>query len=120
LSEEENKHSLLLHMTVEALGSPGLVVNPDIAGKAPCKCYTYRGEPKLCFTRGIIGTLSKAQKDAYCKDIIDMGPSKRIEEWMKATEEAKKEYHQIPEGKRKIENWLSAMSKSLRKRGIQL
>ena len=117
---EEEPHKILLHMTVEALGSPGFVVNPDIAGKAPCKCYSYRGEPKLCFTRGIIGTLSKAQKEAYCKDIVDMGESKRITEWMEAKEEALKEFHQIPEPKRRIEDWLHAMGKALRKREIEV
>jgi len=117
---EEEPHKILLHMTVEALGSPGFVVNPDIVGKTSCKCYTYKGEPKLCFQRGIIGTLSKPQKEAYCKEIVDMGESKRITEWMEAKEEALKEFHEIPQEKRKIEDWLHAMGKALRKHGIEL
>jgi len=120
VSEEEHKDRLLLHMTVEALGSPGLVVNPDIAGKAPCKCYTYMGQPKICFTRGIIGTLSTPQREAYCKEVVKMGESKRIGEWMEAKEEAKREYYAIPEPRRKIEDWLHAMGKALRKHGIEL
>lgn len=122
MSEEQDKrkHGLLLDMTVEALGSPGLVVNPDVAGRTSCRCYTYRGEPKLCFSRGIIGSMSKPQIEAYCNPMIKVGESKRIEQWMEAKEEALKEFHEIPKEKRKIEDWLSLMGRALSKRGIEV
>ncbi len=121
MSEEKRKHGLLLDMTVEALGSPGLMVNPDIAARTPCRCYTYKGEPKICYSKGIIGSMSKGQIEAYCKPLIKVGESKRVKEFIEAKEEALKEIEKIPpRTPGRLEKWLSAMGKALRKRGIEV
>ncbi len=108
-------------MTIEALGSPGLMVNTDIAARTPCRCYTYKGEPKICYSRGIIGSMSKPQIEAYCNPLVKVGESKRVKAFMEAKEEAKKEIEKIPVGTpHRLEKWLSAMGKALRKRDIEV
>ncbi len=117
--EKIGNRGLLLNMAVESLGSPGIMVNPDIAAKTPCRCYTYEGEPKICYSRGIIGSMSRPQIEAYCKPMIKLGESKRIKEWMAASKEAKAAIAGIPRGER-LEPWLREMSTALRKRGIEI
>lgn len=120
--EDETKlknRGILLNMAVEELGSPGILVDSDIAARTPCRCYTYKGEPKICYSRGIIGSMSKAQIEAYCKPLVKIGESKRLAAFIEAKEEAQKEIAGIPRGER-LEPWLKAMSKSLKKRGIEI
>lgn len=122
MSEEESKlgnRGMLLNMAVEAMGSPGIVVDADVAVRTPCRCYTYEGEPKICYSRGIIGSMSRAQIEAYCKPLIKLDEAKRIKEWMAATKEAKAAIAGIPRGER-LEPWLKAMAASLSRRGIEL
>ncbi|GAH43315.1 unnamed protein product [marine sediment metagenome] len=120
MSEDKiGNRGLLLNMTVEVLGSPGIMVNEDIAARTPCRCYTYEGEPAICYSRGIIGSMSKGQIEAYCKPLIEIGESKRVREFKAAAAEAKKEIEGIPKGER-LEPWLKAMSTSLKKRGIEI
>ncbi len=121
MSEEKRKHGLLLDMTIEALGSPGLVVNTDIAARTPCKCYKI-DETLMCFSRGIIGTLSKPQVEAYCptkKILTEGGLVERVKRFKEAAREAKKKIAKIPRGER-LEPWLTEMGKALRKRGIEV
>jgi len=118
--EEKKDHKLLMDMTVEEMGSPGIVVNPDLAARTPCKCYAVDGE--LCFSKGIIGTLSKAQVQAYCptKEILtEGGIVERVKKFREAAAEAHKKIEAIPKGSR-LEPWLSAMGEELRKRGIEV
>jgi len=117
MTAEERK--LLLDMTVEVLGSPGIVVNADIAARTPCRCYTYKGEPKICYSPGVIGSLSESQREAYCKPLITIGESKRATAFIEAVEEAKAKIQKIPKGER-LRPWLEAMSESLMKRGIEV
>ena len=122
MDEEESKlgnRGLLLNMAVESLGSPGIMVNPDIAARTPCRCYTYEGEPAICYSKGIIGSMSKGQIEAYCNPMIELGESKRVREFKAAAAEAKAEIAGIPRGER-LEPWLREMSKALRKRGIEI
>ena len=122
MSEEETKlgnRGLLLNLTVEAMGSPGIMVDANVAARTPCRCYTYEGEPVICFSKGIIGTMSKGQIEAYCKPMIELGESKRVREFREAAAEAKKEIAGIPKGER-LEPWLREMSKALKKRGIEI
>ncbi|GAI30114.1 unnamed protein product, partial [marine sediment metagenome] len=72
------------------------MVNPDIAARTPCRCYTYKGVPKICYSKGIIGSMSKGQIEAYCKPLIKVGESKRVKEFIEAKEEALKEIEKIP------------------------
>ena len=118
--EEKRRHGLLLDMTVEAMGSPGIVVNKDVAARTGCRCYVV-DTTEMCFSRGIVGTLSKPQVEAYCptKEILTEGIARRVKLFKEAAKEAKKEIAGIPKGER-LEPWLHAMSKSLRKRGIEV
>ena len=121
--EEETKlgnRGMLLNLAVEAMGSPGIMVDTDVAARTPCRCYRV-DETEMCFSKGIIGTMSKAQVEAYCpkKVYLEQGLQRRIREFKAAAAEAKKEIAGIPRGER-LEPWLHAMSKSLKKRGIEI
>ena len=116
MSEEAE---LLLTALIQELGSPGIVVDPDVAVNTPCRCYFFEGSPKICYSKGIIGSLSEGQKDAYCKRIENLGESKRAKKFMEAAEEAGKEVEGLPEGER-LEPWLHAIGRAVKKRGIEL
>ena len=119
--EEKTKHGLMLHMTVESLGSPGLIVNPDLAARTGCRCYKI-DDTLMCFSAGIIGTLSKPQIEAYCptKEIItEGGMVERVKRFKEAAKVAKEKIAKIPKGER-LEPWLTAMGEELRKRGIEV
>lgn len=121
MSEEKRKHGLLLDLTVEALGSPGLMVNPDVAARTGCRCYLVDGT-EMCFSKGIIGTLSKAQNEAYCKtkEILKEGALvERVKKFKEAARAAKAKIEKIPKGER-LEPWLKAMGEELGKRGIEV
>lgn len=118
--EEESATELLLHNAVNSLGSPGLVVNADIAKATPCRCYKI-DETEMCFSKGIIGTMSRPQVEAYCptKTFLTEGIARRVKLFKEAATEAKKKIAGIPKGER-LEPWLKEMSVELRKRGIKI
>lgn len=119
--EEKRGHGLILDMAIESLGSPGLVVDPDVAGRTGCRCYLVDGT-EMCFSKGIIGTLSKAQREAYCKtkEILREGALvERVKKFKEAAKAAKEKIEKIPKGER-LEPWLTAMGEELRKRGIEV
>lgn len=119
--KEKHKCRLLFDLTVEELGSPGIVVNADLAARTPCKCYLI-DETEMCFSKGIIGTLSKAQATAYCstKEVLtEGGIVERVKKFKEAAKEAKEAIKEIPRGER-LEPWLQEMSKALTKRGIEV
>lgn len=121
MSEEKRKHGLILDMTIEALGSPGLMVNTDVAARTGCRCYKV-DETLMCFSKGIIGTLSKPQVEAYCprKEIItEGGLVERVKKFKEAARAAKAKIAKVPKGER-LEPWLKAMSEELEKRGIEI
>lgn len=121
MSEEKREHGLLLDMTVESLGSPGLVVNKDIAARTGCKCYAV-DDTLMCFSKGIVGTLSKPQVEAYCptKDVkTEGGLVERVKKFKEAAKEAQKRIADVPKGER-LEPWLTAMGEELAKRGIEV
>ena len=123
MSEEtklENR-GLLLNSVVEALGSPGIMVNPDIAARTGCRCYKI-DETLMCFSKGIIGTLSKAQVAAYCptKEILtEGGLVERVKAFKEAAAEVKEKIKRIPKGE-KLKPMLREMSIALAKRGIEV
>lgn len=112
---------LLLDTAVEALGSPGLVIDADLAGRTRCKCYQV-DDTLMCFSKGIIGTLSKGQVEAYCpsKDVLtEGGMVERVKKFKEAAKAAKAKIASIPRSER-LEPWLSAMGEELGKRGIEV
>lgn len=121
MAEDEAKNKgILLHLAVESMGSPGIVVNADVAARTSCRCYVV-DETEMCFSKGIIGTLNKAQREAYCptKEILTEGIAKRVKEFKGAAEVCKAEIAKIPKGER-LEPWLSCMGREARKRGLEL
>jgi hypothetical protein len=118
---EKRSHGLLLDLTVESLGSPGLVVNSDIAGRTPCRCYKV-DDTLMCFSRGVVGTLSKSQVEAYCptKEVLTSGGIvERVKKFKEAAAIAKAKVARLPKGE-KLEPFLSSMGVELAKRGIEV
>jgi hypothetical protein len=76
----------------------------------------------MCFSSGIIGTLSKPQIEAYCptKEVLtEGGMVERVKKFREAAQEAHKAIEKLPKGER-LETWLSEMGKQLAKRGIEV
>jgi len=121
MTEEEHDHKIVLHLAVESMGSPGIVVNPDLAARTGCRCYKI-DETEMCFSPGIIGTLSKSQVEAYCptKEVLtEGGIVERVKRFKEAAAAAKERIKEIPKGER-LEPWLTAMGEELGKRGIEI
>ena len=110
--EARDKKSILMDYAVMEFGSPGLLMDPVVARRTPCKCYTYKGKPKLCFSEGIVGAMSKFQIKEFCNPLIDLGESKTLVSFEKAAKKARKKIKDVPEGKR-FENWIKAMGDEL-------
>lgn len=119
--KEGELDSLLVHSTPYAYGSPGIVVDEALAKVTPCRCIEYRPGKKLCFSKGIIGTLSDEQEKLYCpttEKLESPGLEKRLEGWMESVDTCKIEIANIPKGER-LKPWLSCMSRELKARGIE-
>lgn len=62
----------------------GIVVNEEVAKRSPCKCYVVTmpdgREVLLCYSKGIIGTLTKEQIKIYCPQIIKLPAPKKLAE----------------------------------------
>lgn len=117
IKEDSSTAVLILHSVPHAYGSPGIMVDPDIAARTPCKCYN-----NICFSKGIIGSMSKAQREAYCpttEHITSPRMTKRLENWQEAVGVCKKEIEKFEKGER-LEPWLSCMGRELPKRGIEI
>ena len=115
--EDTGTAILILHSIAHSEGSPGIMVDPDVAARTPCKCYD-----NVCFSRGIIGALSPAQREAYCpttEHVTSPGMTRRLKNWQEAVGVCKKEIEPIPKGER-LEPWLSCMGRELPKRGVEL
>jgi len=113
--------SLLLHSVPYVEGSPGIVVNEDVAARTACKCARV-DDSEICFSKGIIGGMSEAQKEAYCNPkTYFKSPhlEKRIRGFKEAVAAAKEKIREVPKGER-LEPWLKAMSEELVKREISI
>ena len=116
--EDEN---LLLHSVPYLEGSPGIVVDEDIAARTPCRCARV-DDSEICFSKGIVGGLSEAQKEAYCNPktyFKSPGLEKRIKGFKEAVTAAKEKIKDIPKGER-LAPWLQAMSQELAERRIEI
>ena len=109
-----DKNSInLLNFAIMEFASPGILMNPKLARDTPCRCYTYKGKPKLCFSEGIRGAMSKLQIEEFCNPLIDLGESERLKSFAKAAEKAHKKIESVPAGK-KFEKWIRVMGEELR------
>jgi hypothetical protein len=112
---------LLAHSMPHMEGSPGIVVDPDVAARTSCRCARV-GDSEICFSKGIIGGLDEGQKEAYCKPKMyyeSPGLEERLGEFKEAVAAAQEKIKDIPKGER-LGPWLSAMSLELQKRGIEV
>ncbi len=101
----------------------GLIVDEEKARKTPCKCFqigpTKEAHDLLCFSPGIIGTLTNAQDTAYCtkRNIEPPSPAlkKRIAEFTEAVHAAARRYK--GQG---IQTWLRFVGEEMDKRGLEI
>jgi hypothetical protein len=117
LKEDTTTTWLIFHSIPYAHGSPGIVVDADVAARTPCKCYD-----NICFSRGIIGALDAAQREAYCpttEHVTSPGMTRRLKNWQEAVNVCKKEIAKYEKGER-LEPWLECMGRELPKRGIEI
>jgi len=118
---ERERDSLLLNSIPYAYGSPGIVVDEEVAKASPCRCIEYRPGKKLCFSKGIVGALSDEQEKLYCpteEKLVSPGLQKRLESWMESVDTCKAEIAKVPPGER-LKPWLSCMSRELKARGVE-
>ena len=109
--EEENLNRRIL---LELVKDDGIVIDEEVAKATPCSCYEYEPEKFVCWSKGVIGTLTDAQEAMYCNPRIvkkDKGIAERIRKFKEAVEAVKG----IPYPKR-----LTEFGKELRKRGIEI
>lgn len=121
MSEEELGTRLIDWIgAVEPRESPGIVVDADLAARTACTCYRI-DETEMCFSKGIIGTLSKAQVEAYCptKTFKEEGIVERVKKFKEAVGVCKEEIKDIPKGER-LDPWLECMGREAKKREIEL
>ena len=111
-----DKKSILMDYAVMEFGSPGILMDPTVARRTPCRCYTYKGKPKLCFSEGIVGAMSKTQIESFCNPLIKLGESKTLSRFEKASKRAKKKIKSTPKGK-KLEKWIKVMGEELKDSG---
>lgn len=117
IKEDTSTAVLILHSIPFAHGSPGIMVDPDVAARTPCKCYD-----NICFSRGIIGSMSEAQREAYCpkiEHVTSPGMTRRLKDWRESVDVCKAEIEEYPKGER-LEPWLNCMGRELPKRGIEI
>lgn len=117
LKEDTTTTWLIFHSVPYAHGSPGIVIDADVAARTPCKCYD-----GICFSKGIVGALSESQKEAYCptiEHVTSPGMTRRIKNWQEAVSTCKGEISKYEKGER-LEPWLECMGRELAKRGIEI
>lgn len=117
VQEDTTSTFLLFHSMPYAHGSPGIMVDADIAARTPCKCYD-----NVCFSRGIVGALNEPQREAYCpttEHASSPGMTRRLANWQESVDVCKVEIEKVPKGER-LEPWLSCMGRELPKHGIEI
>lgn len=120
LAHAKEKGAHLIDWAPAIEGSPGIVVDKDLAARTACTVYKV-DETEMAFSRGIIGTLSKPQIEAYCPTKVFKveGIARRVKRFKEAATECKVEIKKYPKGER-LEPWLTCMGAALRKRGIEI
>lgn len=118
---ERERDSLMLNSIPYAYGSPGIVVDEEVAKRTPCRCVEYRPGKFLCFSTGVVGALSDPQEALYCNPMEMMespGLERRMRGFLGAVAICKAEMEAIPKGER-LEPWLHCMSRELSARGVE-
>ena len=98
-------------------GSPGIVVDEEMAKKTPCTCYRTPEGKDLCFSKAIMGMLDQAQVAKYCPEkTYKPGIPVRVEKMREATKVCQGEIKDIPktEGERRMITWIRCMSTHLK------
>ena len=99
----------------------GVVIDEELAKKTGCLCYqigpTKEPWDLLCWSKGVIGTLTDRQEAKYCptKEIkpATEGLKDRLEKFIESIHAAQKRYK--GEG---IQKWLDLVSEEMGKRGL--
>lgn len=93
----------------------GIVVTEELARISPC--IRIKGTD-LVFTKGVVGALSKEQRDKYCPKIIDVERhefKKRIARWSEAVKTCKERTKHLTGGD-KVKAYIDCMSIEARKK----
>ena len=104
----------------------GLVVDEELAKRSGCTCHaigpTDKPKDLICFSPGVIGTLTDEQDVQFCtlgKLIIrDDGIKKRVQRFREASAKCDIETAKYPKGEKLIPR-IKCMQKELSKRGIK-
>lgn len=117
---KEEPGTRLIDYLPDIEGSPGLVVNEATAKVSPCTCYRV-DETEMCFSKGVIGTLTKEQIGLYCpqKFYKTQGLVKRVKGFKEGAAVCKVETKKYPKGER-LKPWLECMGREAGKRSIEL
>jgi len=121
IREGEND-TLMLHSVPYVEGSPGIVINEELAKATPCRCIEYRPGKKLCFSRGCVGALSDEQEKLYCnpeEKLESPGLEKRMEHWMESVSICNPEIAKDPLCER-LKPWIGFMRRELKTRGVEV
>lgn len=101
----------------------GIVINEELARKTPCTCYQIgkTKEPRdlLCWSSGIIGSLSDADEVLFCPTKVIKPATRelkdRLDRFTSAVRKASERYK--GEG---ITRWLQLVSEEMRKVGLDI
>lgn len=91
----------------------GIVVTEELARISPC--IRIKGTD-LVFTKGVVGALSKEQRDKYCPTIIDVERHefrKRVARWSEAVKTCKERTKHLS-GADRVKAYIECMSEEAR------
>lgn len=104
----------------------GIIMDEEIAKRTPCTCFkigpTEAPKDLLCFSPGVIGTLTNEQDVTYCSDKLiktDTKIAERVQRFREASEICEVETAKYPKGEKLVPR-LQCMSRELHKRGIEV
>jgi len=119
LVEETIIGARLQDWLIEVEGSPGIVVDEELARRTPCVGYRIDGKEYL-WSKGIIGMLSEEQIKEYCPEkIIKPKIPERVMAFREAAEGCKRQIEKVPKPGRLVA-WLKCMGAELRKREVEI
>ena len=113
--------SLIIHWLPEVEGSPGIVVDESVAKATPCTVYKV-DTTEMAFSKGIIGTLSKEQIQAYCPTKIykTEGIARRVKTFKEIAKQCSEEVREKYVRGERLIPYLKCMGKLAKEKGIEL